>query len=116
MLATLDDEEGSFVTDPGALTPNQGAPFTGENIRGVVDGEMSGTGTFGPFYATALPSGREVPALTSVMPTRVPPGRPFSSRRRPDPLGREHHRLAAVTRKAPASTPGNGRLSVLAGT
>ena len=59
--ATLTDTEGTFTTIRGAFTPNQGAPFTGDHIRGVVNGHMSGSGSFGSFFATALPSARRVP-------------------------------------------------------
>lgn len=59
--AALTDVDGTFTTIRHAFTPNQGAPFTGEHIRGVVDGRMSGTGSFGAFFATALPSASRVP-------------------------------------------------------
>jgi hypothetical protein len=59
--ATLTDTDGTFTTIRGAFTPNQGAPFTGDHIRDVVDGKMSGTGDFGSFFATALPSASRVP-------------------------------------------------------
>jgi hypothetical protein len=59
--ATLTDTNGTFSTIGGAFTPNQGAPFTGDHIRGLVHGSMSGTGDFGSFFATALPSARLVP-------------------------------------------------------
>jgi hypothetical protein len=41
-------DNGKFVTDPGALTPNQGAPYTGETIafphlRGYLHGSWSWT-------------------------------------------------------------------------
>jgi hypothetical protein len=59
--ATLTDIDGTFTTISGAFTPNQGAPYTGDLIRGTVHGPMSGTGNFGTFYATALPSSKLVP-------------------------------------------------------
>ena len=61
--AKLDDTHGSFLTIRDAFTPNQGAPFTGQHIRGIVQGRLSGTGTFGTFFATSLPSARRVPLV-----------------------------------------------------
>jgi hypothetical protein len=61
--ASITDSDGTFITLPGAYTPNQGAPYTGQRIRGVVQGQMSGTGSFGTFYATALPSASRVPTI-----------------------------------------------------
>jgi len=59
--ATLTDVDGTFATIRHAYTPNQGSPFTGEHIHGTVQGSMSGSGEFGTFYATALPSASRVP-------------------------------------------------------
>jgi len=59
--ATLTDTDGTFATIRHAYTPNQGYPFTGDHIRGTVQGSMSGSGEFGTFYATALPSASRVP-------------------------------------------------------
>lgn len=58
--ATLTDTDGTFQAVRGAFTPNQGAPFTGRRIRHAVRGQMGGAGSFGPFYATALPTLRPV--------------------------------------------------------
>jgi hypothetical protein len=61
--ARLTDAFGTFKTISGAFTPNQGAPFTGDHITGIVSGPMSGTGEFGTFFATALPTTTGVPAV-----------------------------------------------------
>jgi hypothetical protein len=37
---------GGFTTIPGAYTPNQGAPYTGDLISGQVSGSMSGKASF----------------------------------------------------------------------
>jgi hypothetical protein len=50
---------GSFVSYPNARTPNQ--HFFGDRIRGIVQGSVSGTGTFGTFYATSVPNSHLVP-------------------------------------------------------
>jgi hypothetical protein len=59
--ASLSDS-GKFYTYPGAFTPNQGAPFTGTKLPSrSLSGPMAGSGGFGTFYATALPSASSVP-------------------------------------------------------
>jgi hypothetical protein len=62
--ASLKDA-GSFRTISGAYTPNQGGADAGEHIRGVVQGQMVGSGDFATFYATALPSARLVPLFNT---------------------------------------------------
>jgi hypothetical protein len=62
--ATLTDTNGSFTTIRDAFTPNQGAPFAGDHIRHVVDGSLAGTVGFGTFFATALPSAKNVPEFS----------------------------------------------------
>lgn len=62
--ASLKDA-GSFRTISGAFTPNQGGADAGEHIRGVVQGEMHGSGGFATFYATALPSALRVPRFNA---------------------------------------------------
>jgi len=39
-------DRGEFTTIPGAYTPNQGAPYTGDLISGQVNGSMSGKASF----------------------------------------------------------------------
>lgn len=48
-------DTGSFTTIKGALTPNQGAPYTGDVIKSKVTGTMTGTADFS-FTASNLPS------------------------------------------------------------
>jgi hypothetical protein len=62
--ASLKDA-GSFRTIPGAYTPNQGGTDAGEHIRGVVQGDLHGSGDFATFYATALPSAGLVPLFNT---------------------------------------------------
>lgn len=52
--ATVRDT-GGYRTDPGAYTPNQGAPYTGDKIRGWVTGWLAGQASYS-FTASALPS------------------------------------------------------------
>src|SRR6185312_471904 len=49
-------DTGSFTTIKGALTPNQGAPYTGDVIKSKVTGTRTGYDTF-TFTASSLPSG-----------------------------------------------------------
>jgi hypothetical protein len=49
-------DTGSFTTIKGTLTPNQGAPYTGDVIKSKVTGTMTGYDTF-TFTASSLPSG-----------------------------------------------------------
>lgn len=58
--ASLNDQ-GTFRTIPGAYTPNQGGTNAGDTIRGVVSGQMQGSGDFATFYATSLPNMHLVP-------------------------------------------------------
>ena len=58
--ASLSDK-GSFAAIPGAYTPNQGAPFTGDTISGHPHGNFHGYGLFGTFYANQLPHTGLVP-------------------------------------------------------
>lgn len=48
-------DSGEFTTIPGAYTPNQGAPFTGHKIHGVVSGFLHG-GTTYTFTTNRLPN------------------------------------------------------------
>jgi len=51
--ATITDT-GTFRDRPGALTPNQGGHYAGENLRpGQVTGPISGFGQWAVFYASA---------------------------------------------------------------
>jgi hypothetical protein len=51
--ATLQDN-GTFKDIPGALTPNQGTPYTGRVLKPAqVSGTMAGYGQFAVFYASA---------------------------------------------------------------
>ncbi len=52
--ATVRDT-GGFRTDRGAYTPNQGAPYTGDKIRGQVSGRLAGQADY-TFTASRLPS------------------------------------------------------------
>lgn len=52
--ATVQDA-GTFRTDRGAYTPNQGAPYTGDKIRGQVSGRLAGAASYS-FTASNLPS------------------------------------------------------------
>jgi hypothetical protein len=77
--ATLTDN-GTFRDIPGALTPNQGAPYTGRVLRpGQVTGTMSGYGYFGVFYASQKAHAGLVPtrlngtALNSLYPSSTWP-------------------------------------------
>ncbi len=56
---------GSFRDIPGALTPNQGAPYTGKVLKpGQVTGSMNGYGQFAVFYTSAkAPRSDLVPAV-----------------------------------------------------
>jgi hypothetical protein len=47
-------DSGTFRTDAGAFTPNQGAPYTGEKITHQVSGPMSGHAAYS-FTANKLP-------------------------------------------------------------
>jgi hypothetical protein len=79
--ASLSDR-GSFTTDPGAFTPNQGAPFTGTKLPAhSLSGSMNGSGGFGTFYATAQPSASLVPHFNhgSVNPSSTWPELAFPS-------------------------------------
>jgi hypothetical protein len=49
---------GTFRTGPGAYTPDQGAPYTGDKIRGQVSGRLEGDASYS-FTASALPSTRQ---------------------------------------------------------
>jgi hypothetical protein len=62
--ASLSDH-GHFVTIPGVLAPNQGAPYTGSTVLSSVKGHFHGYGLFTTFYANALPSASLVPANVS---------------------------------------------------
>jgi hypothetical protein len=54
-------DQGTFRTDPFALTPNQSGPFAGEHIKGIVNGQLQGFLQFGDFYSTAKPNTFDVP-------------------------------------------------------
>jgi hypothetical protein len=72
--ATVSDT-GTFKTISGALTPNQGTPYTGKTIKGVVQGTMTGGASYS-FTATSLPTrGRNlgVPTHESGNPTSGSP-------------------------------------------
>jgi hypothetical protein len=62
--ASLSDH-GDFRATPGAYTPNQGTPFTGDTIKGSPHGDFWGYGLFGTFYATTLPDSHLVPRHVS---------------------------------------------------
>jgi hypothetical protein len=52
---------GTFVTIPDAYTPNQGSPFTGWQIKGVVKGALSGKAVFTFTASAPYPSRKLVP-------------------------------------------------------
>jgi hypothetical protein len=54
-------DTGKFITIPGAFTPNQGSPFTGLTIKGVVRGTMSGKAVFTFTASAPYPSSKHVP-------------------------------------------------------
>jgi hypothetical protein len=54
-------DSGTFRAYKGALTPNQGWPYTGRHIRSSVSGWVNGWVDFGTFYANTLPSRALVP-------------------------------------------------------
>jgi hypothetical protein len=60
--ATLRDH-GLFRTFFGAFTPNQSRP--GRHIHGLVNGRLSGSGTFATFYASRHPRAFNVPLSVS---------------------------------------------------
>lgn len=62
---------GTFLTIPGAFTPNQGAPFTGDTIADLVKGTVNGTAFFS-FTA-------DQPADISLVPPTGDPGAPTST-------------------------------------
>jgi hypothetical protein len=59
--ASLSDH-GHFVTIPGVLAPNQGAPYIGSMVQSAVRGHFHGYGLFTTFYATAMPDAGLVPS------------------------------------------------------
>jgi hypothetical protein len=61
--ATLSDA-GTFVTDAGAFTPNQGGGNVGDKILSTVHGNLNGSGTF-TFDASRLPDASLVPVHVS---------------------------------------------------
>jgi hypothetical protein len=61
-------DTGTFVTIPHAFTPNQGSPFTGRTIKGVVKGTMSGKAVF-TFLASAPYPATSLAATTTERPT-----------------------------------------------
>jgi hypothetical protein len=54
-------DRGKFVTIAHAYTPNQGTPFTGWKIRGVVKGTLSGKAVFTFTASAPYPNSKLVP-------------------------------------------------------
>lgn len=53
--ATVTDSAASFQAIAGALTPNQGVPYTGDTITGSPSGSFSGSASYS-FTADSLPA------------------------------------------------------------
>jgi hypothetical protein len=72
-------DRGTFVTIPGAFTPNQGGTGAGSHIHGIVRGSMSGYGYFGTFYADSKPAAALYPHAFNAGVTPFIVGSPSSS-------------------------------------